>query len=322
MLRGAAILMVVLSHYADWYADIWHSEQIHYGLTRLGVYGVDLFFLVSGYGLVKSAGKYKSAWHYWKNRLESTYFPYLIIAGGIGLCAGNLKTAQEWYQLVSGYDFWFIRNILVFYLLFFLIFWGIRRRWIRSALFAAGVFGYSWWLMEAGRGSFWFVSNIAIVIGVLLALYEKELFAAAGFAWPLQLAVLTVLMLLMAKNGIDIRFTPLENCDKMMRGSVASGIWTLLCTQMACLLSKSFSFLKFPGRLSLELYLLHQVIYLQTSAVCGAQHRYLAGSLAILLTAAGAWIFHSLFAGFWKLTDSIGEKQKWRFKQEDQNKVE
>lgn len=311
-LRGIAILMVILSHYADWYADIWPSGQLHYGLTRLGVYGVDLFFLVSGYGLVKSAAKNGDARHFWKGRIKNTWFPYLVIAGGIGLCAGTLKSFGSLYRLLTGYDFWFIRNILIFYLLFFLVFRGAKRRWLRALLFASGVWGYSWWLAEVGRGSFWFVSNISFVIGVLLALYEKELLPVASLAYPAQIAFLTVLMIFMAKNGIDVRFTPMENCDKMIRGSAASGIWTLLCAQTAYLLSGGFVFLKASGKLSLELYLLHQAVYQLAARICGVENRFLQGGMALLLTAAGAWAVHRLLEKFWELTKGLQERRKVR----------
>ena len=56
-MRGIGILMVIASHYAEWYGDVLQNETLQYALTRLGCYGVDIFFLVSGYGLVKSAGK-------------------------------------------------------------------------------------------------------------------------------------------------------------------------------------------------------------------------------------------------------------------------
>lgn len=50
MLRGIAIFMVLISHYAVWIGEIFHSDLLEYGLGRFGVYGVDLFFVVSGYG--------------------------------------------------------------------------------------------------------------------------------------------------------------------------------------------------------------------------------------------------------------------------------
>ena len=44
MLRGIAIFLVLISHYAVWIGEIFHSDLLEYGLGRFGVYGVDLFF--------------------------------------------------------------------------------------------------------------------------------------------------------------------------------------------------------------------------------------------------------------------------------------
>ena len=46
MLRGIAIFLVLISHYAVWIGEIFHSDLLEYGLGRFGVYGVDLFFAV------------------------------------------------------------------------------------------------------------------------------------------------------------------------------------------------------------------------------------------------------------------------------------
>lgn len=43
MLRGIAIFLVLISHYAVWIGEIFHSDLLEYGLGRFGVYGVDLF---------------------------------------------------------------------------------------------------------------------------------------------------------------------------------------------------------------------------------------------------------------------------------------
>ena len=41
MLRGIAIFLVLISHYAVWIGEIFHSDLLEYGLGRFGVYGVE-----------------------------------------------------------------------------------------------------------------------------------------------------------------------------------------------------------------------------------------------------------------------------------------
>ena len=73
MLRGIAIFLVLISHYAVWIGEIFHSDLLEYGLGRFGVYGVDLFFAVSGYGLVKVLEKENQRNIFVKRLKLSTY---------------------------------------------------------------------------------------------------------------------------------------------------------------------------------------------------------------------------------------------------------
>lgn len=302
--------MVVVSHYADWYSDYLPSEPLHYALTQSGVYGVDLFFIVSGYGLVKSETVNKSALYYWKNRLKTTYIPYLVLAGIIGLCTGSLHTPEAVFRLLTGFDFWFIRNILVFYVLFFLVFWSTEKRWLRAVLFTAGCFGYSWWLVMQGRGSFWFVSNVAFWIGVVIALYEKELlrvFNRLAYLWLIGLGIILVLLL---KKGMDLRFTPVTNYVKMISGTITNGIWTLLWVQAAAFFRGRWRFLRFVGGLSLELYLLHHALYSLVLMALEPGGRIVAGVAALLFTLAVAWLVNWLFERLWKFSIRHMEKKR------------
>ena len=131
MLRGIGALMVLINHLASWYAGgiTWEPAAVLF--SRFGIYGVDLFFLVSGYGLTKSALAHRPGAVFWKNRLTGTYVPYLLIVGLIELSAGGMTDVKDWVQYLTGYDYWFIRNILVFYGIFFVVYRFVRIRWMR-----------------------------------------------------------------------------------------------------------------------------------------------------------------------------------------------
>lgn len=305
VLRGIAVLMVIASHYVVWYADIVTCEPVRYAVSRFGVYGVNIFFLVSGYGLAKSAAKRPPGLRYWKSRLQNTYVPYLLIAAAIEIWVKSEWTPKLCFRVLTGYEFWFIRNILIFYLAFFVIFKLTGKNWLRIVLLAAAVLGYSWRLMDIGRASFWFVSNLSFVIGTALALYEKKLLKAADSGYPVWLLALAALMVWVVKSGMDIRFTPVENCDKMVPGMAAGTIWTLFCIQIVRLLPKRLGFLKHPGRLSLELYLLHTFLYNLVVNFSGIGNRILQGAAALLLTALLSWIFNGVVSAFWKALERI-----------------
>lgn len=308
ILRGIAIIMVVASHYVVWFADLVTCEPVNYAISRLGVYGVTIFFLMSGYGLVKSAGKKEPGWHYWRSRLQNTYVPYLLIAVAIEIWAKSEWTPKRLFGVLTGYEFWFIRNILVFYLAFFVIFKWIRSNWLRIVLLAAVVFGYSWWLMDIGRASFWFVSNPAFVIGALLAVCEKELLKAANTGYPVWLLLLAAMMVWVVKSGMDIRFTPVENCDKMLPGMMAGTIWALLCAQLSCLIPKRIRFLKLLGRISLELYMLHTFIYNWIVNTAGIRSRLMQGAAALTVTLFAAWLLNLLLSWLWRAVEAASKR--------------
>lgn len=309
ILRGIAIIMVMASHYVVWYMDFVTCEPIRYAVSRLGVYGVDLFFLVSGYGLSKSAQKNEVGARYVRSRLQSTYFPYLLIAAAIALLSHDEWTLESVYFLLTGYQYWFIRNILVFYLAFFLVFRLTKKRGQRAAMLFLILLGYCGWLTYIGRASFWIVSNLSFGIGVLAALYEERFIKAANTAYPVWLAVLALFMALAAKNGMDVRFTPIENCDKILPGTAASAVWTILCLQGACLLRGRLDFLKRAGSVSLELYLLHQVIYNLAANEWSIPGRLSEGIISIALTAMAAWLIHFGLSRLWAVWDKKAGKQ-------------
>lgn len=300
LLRGIAIIMVVASHYVVWYGDLVTWEPLRYAVSRLGIYGVDIFFVVSGYGLAKVSAKRPVGREFVTGRLRNTYVPYLLLAGLMQLWEGGAWTLKRGLHFLTGYDFWFIQNILVFYLAFFLVFLLLRKNLTRLLALAVLVFLYSYRLAVMDRASFWFVSNLAFVIGVALALYEKHLIRIMNAVWPLQMLFLAVLLFWVAKSGMDIRFTPVENYDKMIPGMAASVVWTLFTVQLAGICTGRFGCLCFLGKISLELYLLHTFLYFEIVRLAGMQNRLLQGMAALAATIGMAWGMHTLLSLFWK----------------------
>ncbi|MDD7026283.1 MAG: acyltransferase [Lachnospiraceae bacterium] len=167
--RGLAIILVVASHYAEW---IGASETGTIGqfIMRLGDFGVDIFFFLSGYGLARAAFKTGINLNFIRRRGISVYFPYLIILTVMELMDGRFLAADKsWFNFFTGFDYWFMRNLFLFYLFFFIC-WKLRK--MRNLLLAVFVFAYSYYLLMSGRIEFWYVSNIAFVMGAFVG--DKE----------------------------------------------------------------------------------------------------------------------------------------------------
>lgn len=202
LLRGIAIFLVLICHYAVWIGEIFHSDLLEYGLGRFGVYGVDLFFVVSGYGLVKSVGKKRINGTFLWKRFKTVYLPYLLIVGLITVYDGGISGMAGWVSFLTGAEYWYIRNILVFYLAFYVVYRLSDRPWVRMLLMAVCLTAYSGLLIWQGRALFWYISNVTFLFGMLLAQYERQLLKAAGFLYPLQLLALAVGMYFVVKTEL------------------------------------------------------------------------------------------------------------------------
>ena len=114
--RGIAAVMVVISHYGEWIYILTslegNAETVRFALTKLGVYGVDIFFLFSGYAMVKSLRKSqreslwdgKMSWQFIWKRIKNVFIPYLIVIGIIELLSEGLTSLHDFWLFIIGYN--------------------------------------------------------------------------------------------------------------------------------------------------------------------------------------------------------------------------
>ena len=122
LIRAVAMLMVVTAHFSQWYTKAADAGVVVGLLTKLGRYGVAMFFAISGYGLVSSAlsGLDRS---YFKKRLANVYLPYLVLSFLIRLFTADGWSFRELCLWLGGCDAWFVSVILVFYIIFYYYFY-------------------------------------------------------------------------------------------------------------------------------------------------------------------------------------------------------
>ena len=118
-LRGIAIIMVMASHYAEWILEGSKYPVVRETLCGMGVLGVDIFFFVSGYGLLKSAGERGVGRSFLWNRLKTCYLPYLMVVGIIMFLEGGLRDLKNWKDFLLGSEYWYISVQMVMYACFF-----------------------------------------------------------------------------------------------------------------------------------------------------------------------------------------------------------
>lgn len=253
-LRMIAILMVIASHYAEWM----YVEPIHPGLkawvSELGPYGVDIFLLLSGYGIYKSAVKQEKVdWRFVIRRIESTYIPYLILVICIDALSGTLFSldSRGWMRLLQGYDFWYMNVLFIFYILFILI-WQMNRI-MRLPLITIAVIGVSISMFRLGRLDFWYISNLSFLVGIYAAALEKRWKGFVERKIPLILSFVALFLFIFTKSEAWIM--------NLLFSIGVVGIayyipqWKYLPTRI--------------GENSLFIYILHQYLFWQFTIVWG-----------------------------------------------------
>ncbi|MCR4764055.1 MAG: acyltransferase [Lachnospiraceae bacterium] len=274
MLRGIAILIVIGSHYAGWMFVEPVHVRAHDWISTWGPIGVDIFFLLSGYGLTVSAargsgencksginGRFVAA------RIIGSVLPYYILAALIncysgawvsGYREGNLLHVIRDYLVAE--DFWFMQVLFVFYVLFIIAFrFGGR---IRLPLVLAAAILYTVLLVQSGHADFWELSNMAFPLGIVAATLE--------LAFPKRMKSISVRAAIFAAGAIGffVSFLGMEQTGGS--GAETSFFWELSMNLFFAVLVLGAAsvlpdwkgrVLPILGKNSLFIYLLHTVLF-------------------------------------------------------------
>ena len=264
--KGLAIIMIILSHYAEWwswfYTEEGTAELIRSGISRFGPYGVAVFLLFSGYGLTKSAGDKRIGWRFILKRLISVYVPYLVVAVCIELLSGGFKTADDILDLLYAHDFWYMTVLFAFYLAFIAIWMIFDNRHARAILMIVFTYWYSTYLYKTGEQDFWYISNIAFAIGVILALYEpfiKKLVDKAGVMLAVLFGVGSVWVV---HSALFIEHVWAAPVDEIRSRIIAVTIFTLFIVFLAAVWKWYDPVFPVLGKYSLYFYLSHTFLFM------------------------------------------------------------
>ncbi len=169
--RGIAILMVIASHYAAaMYVEPLRPVAKDF-ISKLGVYGVDIFFMLSGYGLVKSTQKSGITKRFVLKRFINSYVPYILIVGFFAIIEKSITDTKSFVSLITGMDYWFMNVIFILYIMFMIIY---RIDKFKELLITIAVIGYTYWMYSVGRADFWELSNGAFLVGIYAASLEGK----------------------------------------------------------------------------------------------------------------------------------------------------
>ncbi|MCR4650664.1 MAG: acyltransferase [Lachnospiraceae bacterium] len=186
-LRGIAIIIVIMSHYAGWMPSD-DPASVRAVISEWGPYGVDIFFAISGYGLMRSAMKRGVDKRFILSRFLNSYLPYVITVGVLKLIQGGFLGIDRRgiVNYLIGYDYWYMMIQFAFYAIFICAWLIDRTRKHMVALMIMTVMSLlmMWMLYTRSFTDFWILSDLAFVMGVGTALAggrigKKSIWAAS-----------------------------------------------------------------------------------------------------------------------------------------------
>ena len=251
IMRGVAILMVVIHH-----LSLWFGTNV---LTSWGGGGVAIFMILSGYGLTMSYQK-SGVKRFWWKRFTGIFIPWLFVIL-ITMQPWTLYN-QEWfwkYLFFIDYGPWYMQYLFVWYILFFVAHcsqWSCRIRWY--------VIGISALLMFLYWGPIQQEQSLCFPLGMWIGEHYERVKKIDKRIY-LRLSAVAAIVAILALGAKQI---------PNIRSDISS--WTFITLQVILKTSmaiavitavpfiskiKNSRFLLFTGVISYEMYLAHGFIY-------------------------------------------------------------
>lgn len=335
-IMGISALWIVVYH--TWYrmfAPETSPKLLHYmelAITKLGYFGVDIFFLLSGIGLSYSIVKHSTK-QFLLRRFRRLAYPVLIAAAGQAIMEG--WSFPEYLFRASGiglfigknYFLWFISAITATYLLFPL-YWRVFSR-SRSKLRFTALFIIAWYL-----GSVLLDGVIPSKVALLLMPRVQPFVLGVFFGWAQQNGglkmsrrVFNIAAVLSAAAGTALGWLNTIHSVGFFRlqpngfipGILVAFGFTVLLAELSGLLDRAGratrgvnGFFGFYGRISLEIYCVQEFL---GPIAADAARALGCGSLAVNLVqlaavTLSAWLLHILTDRVLALTGSLRSRAK------------
>lgn len=335
-IMGISALWIVVYH--TWYrmfAPETSPKLLYYmelAITKLGYFGVDIFFLLSGIGLSYSIVKHSTK-QFLLRRFRRLAYPVLIAAAGQAILEG--WSFPEYLFRASGiglfigknYFLWFISAITATYLLFPL-YWRFFSR-SRSKLRFTALFIIAWYL-----GSVLLDGVIPSKVALLLMPRVQPFVLGVFFGWAQQNGglkmsrrVFNIAAVLSAAAGTALGWLNTIHSVGFFRlqpngfipGILVAFGFTVLLAELSGLLDRAGratrgvnGFFGFYGRISLEIYCVQEFL---GPIAADAARALGCGSLAVNLVqlaavTLSAWLLHILTDRVLALTGSLRSRAK------------
>lgn len=289
MIKGFAAVAIIIHHLSQ---ELVEQAGVLWFFEDLGVLFVGIFFFFSGYGLytsLKTKENYLKG--FLKKRLVTVLVPFymciLVFTAASCICGAKYEPLQLLY-ILSGWSLinthmWYIVEIAILYLAFFLIYRLIKNRTAATAVMSVFVIAMitgslmlchgkdmscSYWF----QGEWWYNASLLFVIGIIVSKHSDSVRKIARKGYVILLPVFAALTAVLGLQtsymlrkysywseipGQDPGYLDKIRCLSVQLPWIICFVFFLLLLMMKVRFGNPV--LKFLGTISLELYLIHNL---------------------------------------------------------------
>ncbi|WP_181905683.1 acyltransferase family protein [Microbacterium bovistercoris] len=313
-LRGLAALAVVASHYTGSYNAPYPSDPNSFFDAWWGGYGVQLFFLISGFVILFSARRIRVPFDFVSSRLSRLYPAYwisLLIAVVVGasiamplvplsppVIAANLTMIQRWFLVPNVNDvYWTLAVEMQFYVLLFLALvltqCRLTDRQVRIGAVSWSFIGLviSFWVMPVAHGlaSASVATPVKLVLNMTLAEFAPLFATGALASLARRDGRVSRLSLMTATIAVVNAY--------LLHSALAAGIIAGICALFLVVVAVprvpalTIAPVQWLGKVSYSLYLTHSLVgYLVIRLTWPYVGRDVAMLLALVVALVVAWV--------------------------------
>lgn len=266
----------------------------------VGYLGVALFFFISGYGMMK---KTASDEHYLEGfalkRVNKIVIPYAVVICIYWLA--SLMTNEPYsakevaLSMVNGYPIaensWYIIVCLLMYAVFWLAAKVSKTK--PAIIVLCEVIFCALWIPLAKRldyGQWWYVSNFALPVGMLWAMYEDRILKLMS---DMKKYIATVIFAFLL---VAISFALTYFGNAWIYYAVSSTVFVIAFAFVCMKLRFGNPALRFLGKISMEIYFIHGLfITMFRSGAINVENDVAYSALVIVCSVISAVILNALF---------------------------
>lgn len=294
-LLGFCAAGIMLHHMSQTIFFAGEDTGILYFMVDIGVCFVGMFFFFSGYGLYSSLrDKPDYLKGFLRRRLPAVLIPFymcnFVFILGSYLCGFEFHKGELWKYLTGvilmNSQMWYIVEIFILYLLFYVVFRLVRNRNAACILYGVCVFAMMFLSLLLGHdnttptqglwfhGEWWYNATALIWVGILFARWEKQILGIVRKYYVMVLFVMVCLtaffyrrtMYMLQHTGYWYEWEGYAGYREKLQTLGIQGLFVFFVVMTVIVILQKIEFgnkiMRFLGSIALELYLIHNLFIL------------------------------------------------------------